>query len=287
MSNELTQYQGGPMSLPDKIAYSKALAEGGMIPKVYQRNPANILVAVEYGEALGIRPIVAMNEINVINGTPSPSASLMASLARAAGHRVRTWNEDDGSAVCEIIRADDPDFTHRSVWTETKARGAGLWGKGHWSKDPATMLRWRAISECVRMACPEVLGGLKYTPEEVMEFQADRPVPVSHAPSVSPNRDQATEESAPVSPIPDTLADQITGHDDPAWLSKVIDHLETYRGRAADAEIEHLQMLATERIHALTDPQPETAEVDAEVDELAMVQETLDAELIDESEVTA
>lgn len=166
------------MSVGERQHYASVLADANMIPKAFQKSPANIFVAIEYGNALGIAPIVALNEINVINGTPSLSASMMASLARSAGHRVRTKNEDDGSAVCEIIRADDPEFTHRSTWDQKKAQDAGLWGKGHWSKDPATMLRWRAISECVRMACPEVLGGLKYTSEEVIEFTGS-PAPAS------------------------------------------------------------------------------------------------------------
>lgn len=165
--------------LPDRMQYAKALAEASIIPKAFQRQPADVLVAIEYGNALGIAPIVALSEINVIQGTPSLSASLMAALAREAGHKVRVTG-DDKSATCIIVRKDDPDFEHTATWDEKKARDAGLWGKGHWGKDPATMLRWRAISECVRFACSEVLGGLRYTPEEVREFTgapdaADRP----------------------------------------------------------------------------------------------------------------
>lgn len=182
------------MSVGERQHYASVLADANMIPKAFQKSPANIFVAIEYGNALGIAPIVALNEINVINGTPSLSASMMASLARSAGHRVRTKNEDDGSAVCEIIRADDPEFTHRSVWSEKKAKEAGLWGKGHWAKDPATMLRWRAISECVRLACPEVLGGLKYTVEEVIEFTGS-PAP-SPAPVESKARTTKQKQSA-------------------------------------------------------------------------------------------
>lgn len=198
------------MSVTERQHYASVLADANMIPKAFQKSPANIFVAIEYGNALGIAPIVALNEINVINGTPSLSASMMASLARSAGHRVRTRNEDDGSAVCEIIRADDPEFTHRSVWDEKKARDSGLWGKGHWSKDPATMLRWRAISECVRMACPEVLGGLKYTSEEVIEFTG----------SPEPQRAQ----SQPQATVPDVdfyaLLDRCETQDDlrQAWV---------------------------------------------------------------------
>lgn len=169
-TNEIAVQQFNSLvPLDEKITHAKALAASGMIPKVYQDKPANVLVAIELGEALGIRPIVAINEINVINGTPSPSASLMASLARNAGHKVRPGYKD-GVGFCEIVRADDPDYVFRTEWDEKKARAAGLWGKGHWAKDAEVMLQWRAISACVRLACSEVLGGLKYTPDEVENF---------------------------------------------------------------------------------------------------------------------
>lgn len=190
------------MSVGERQHYASVLADANMIPKAFQKSPANIFVAIEYGNALGIAPIVALNEINVINGAPSLSASMMASLARNAGHRVRTQNTDDGAAVCEIIRADDPEFTHRSVWDQKKAKDAGLWGKGHWAKDPATMLRWRAISECVRMACPEVLGGLKYTPEEVVEFTSGGPSSSSSAPKARTTRKPKPDTETTPAPEP-------------------------------------------------------------------------------------
>lgn len=187
--------------LPDRMRYAEALAEASIIPQAFRRRPADVLVAIEYGNALGIAPIVALSEINVINGTPSLSASLMAALARQAGHKVRV-TETDGDVTCTIVRGDDPEFEHIATWNEKKARAAGLWGKGHWGKDPVTMLRWRAISECVRFACSEVLGGLKYTPEEVADFSpTPQSAPVQHTvkqvpPSISEVLDVEPEPEA-------------------------------------------------------------------------------------------
>lgn len=165
--------------LPDRMEYARALAGASIIPKAFQNRPADVLVAIEYGNALGIAPIVALSEINVIQGTPALSASLMAALARQAGHKVRVTG-DDKAATCTITRGDDPDFEHTATWSEKKARDAGLWGKGHWGKDPGTMLRWRAIAECVRFACSEVLGGLKYSSDEVRDFAPQQAAPVRH-----------------------------------------------------------------------------------------------------------
>ncbi|MGJ9405288.1 hypothetical protein ACHABQ_03050 [Nesterenkonia aurantiaca] len=166
--NELIQ-RPQVASLADKIKYAEHLAQSGLLPASYKQQPANVLLAMEYGDALGIHQMTAINEINVISGRPAMSASLMQSLTRAAGHTVRV-SGDAERAVCTIVRKDDPEFEHRSEWTRAKAESSNLWGRGHWAKDPSLMLKWRAISECVRLACSEVLAGLKYTPEEVVEF---------------------------------------------------------------------------------------------------------------------
>lgn len=254
--------------LPDKIQHAKALAESGMIPRVYQHEPANVLVAIELGEALSIKPIVAINEINVINGTPSPSASLMVSLARAAGHKVRVRNDESGAGVCEIIRADDPEYTHRSVWDEKKARAAGLWGKGHWGKDPATMLRWRAASECVRLACSEVLGGLKYTPEEVMEMGGRQDFThLASTPAASIASEPAPAER-PKPSIPADLADKIVTSDDVEWLAKSRNYLQRFAESDPESVADH-EALIDARLEALTvadEPDAEQPALDVEIE---------------------
>lgn len=173
MTEMIPQQSAGGNSLADRMEHAKALAQSGLIPDAFKKQPANVLVATELGDALGIAPIMAINEINVISGKPAMSASLMQSLARSAGHKVRVEGDDE-RAVCTIVRSDDQEFTHRAEWTKAKAEAAGLWGKGHWRKDPGLMLKWRAISECVRLACSEVLGGLKYTPEELVDAGAEQ-----------------------------------------------------------------------------------------------------------------
>lgn len=157
------------LPLAEKTHMADLLAKSALVPRAFQQHPENVFVAIEYGQALGIEPIMALSEINVINGTPSLSATMMMTLARAAGHKVRI-DGDSERATCVIVRADDPGYEIRVDWDKSKAQKADLWGKGHWAKNPGLMLKYRAASECIRLACPEVLAGIKYTPEEVSEF---------------------------------------------------------------------------------------------------------------------
>lgn len=167
MSTELVKHQAAPSaSLPEKMQYAKALAESGMLPSQYRKQPANLLYALEYAESLGLHPMAAITGIHVIEGKPSASSALISALVRRAGHKLRVRGNDQ-EAVAQIVRADDPDFTFEVRWTMARAEQAGLARKQVWKNYPAAMLKARAITEVARDACEEALSGMHYTPEEL------------------------------------------------------------------------------------------------------------------------
>lgn len=153
-------------SLDSKIEYARFLAKANLLPRDYRDQPANILFAVEYGDLLGLHPMAAITGINIIDGKPSISAGLISALVRTRGHKLRVTGNDE-EATCQIIRADDPGFVYTAVWTVERAKTAGLLGKTNWIKYRPAMLKARAVSECARDACQEVLLGIAYTPDEL------------------------------------------------------------------------------------------------------------------------
>jgi hypothetical protein len=174
------------VDLGDRMAYAKALAEASLLPAAYRKAPANILLAMEYGEALGLAPVAAIQGIHVVDGKPTASAQLIGALVRRAGHRLRVETAADGqSATATVIRSDDPDFVFRSHWDMVRATAAGLAGKGTWKLYPANMLKARAITEVARDACPEVLSGVAYTAEE-LESVEPGPAYIPPAPELEP-----------------------------------------------------------------------------------------------------
>ena len=166
MSQELSQRT--PQALAEKQGWAQTLAASNLLPPAYQKQPANLFLAAEYADTLGIPRIAAVTGIHVIQGKPSMSADLMAAQVRRAGHKLRV-KASDTEAVAQLVRADDPDFTYECRWTLDRAKTAGLIGKagGNWQKYPAAMLKARAISEVIREGCSEVLYGAVYTPEEL------------------------------------------------------------------------------------------------------------------------
>lgn len=157
-------------NLPEKVQaemqIAKALATSSLVPRDFRGQPANVLLAVSLGNALGIEPAVALTEVQIIDGKPTLSAHLQAALVRRAGHKLRV-ERADGQATAVLIRRDDPGYEHRATWTMERAKQAGLLGKGAWRSYPEAMLVNRAITEVVRFAASDVLMGVAYDPEEL------------------------------------------------------------------------------------------------------------------------
>ena len=196
MSTEITrqQHTTHAVSMPEKMQYAEALASASLLPRSYQRQPGNVLLAMEMGDALGIPPIQAINDIHVIEGKPSASANLIGAMVRKAGHKLRV-SGDDTTATAQVIRADDPDFTFEVTWTLDRAKTAGLIKPGgNWAKYPAAMLKARAITEVARAACPDALYGVIYTPEELGAVVTEDGDPVAGASPAPQSRQQAPQQ---------------------------------------------------------------------------------------------
>lgn len=167
MSNEVAT-NSFENNLSVQMKHAEILSQANMIPDKFKGNPANVLVAQELAQSMGESTWVTMSELYFVGNVPTFSAKYMRTRVRAAKHILReSFDPETMTATCTIIRNDDPDFEHTIRWDKAKAEAHGLWGKGHWKKNPELMLKNRAVSECVREACNEVMGGVDYTREEV------------------------------------------------------------------------------------------------------------------------
>lgn len=167
MSNEIALQQPA-MTFAEQMQYAKTVCQGSLVPSAYRGQPANVLIAMDFGRSMGLSPAESLYRITVISGRPSASAELIAANVRRAGHRLRVKKDNKARWVtCEIVRKDDPDFTFTATWDMAKAQQANLSNKENWKKYPMAMLTARSITECARDACPEALYGVIYTGEEL------------------------------------------------------------------------------------------------------------------------
>lgn len=141
------------------------------------------------------------------------------------------------------------------------------------------MLKWRAISECVRFACSEVLGGLKYTPEEVAEFSTPQHVPSERVGSQRvPSRDGHVDAPAePAATSMDSLA--AAANTAPSYLdldeflarvneATTVDALRAMWPMVAELEPEHrddVKAIIQGRVQAIESDEAGQPTLDAEV----------------------
>lgn len=165
--------------MTDRIEHAKVVAQSSLIPAEYRGKPADIVWAMDIGDALGVPYTQVMQSMVVARGKMTMSADLMGAVVRRAGHRLRL-REDGDSVTATLIRADDSDYEFTVTWDKAKAQAAGLWGsRGPWQQYPRQMLRARAITEVCRQGASDALAGTVYTPEE-MESTPSRNTPQDH-----------------------------------------------------------------------------------------------------------
>lgn len=146
-----------------------------------ERIAQNVAAAWLAGDEIGLRPMQALQAIDVIEGRPALNARSMLALVQAAGHEV--WTESmpgeaeatQKLAVTIAGRRKGSDHVERVTWTWARARQANLVDKKNWQRSPIDMLVARATSAVCRRIASDVLMGLAYSVEE-LDDEAGEPV---------------------------------------------------------------------------------------------------------------
>ncbi len=191
-----------PANLHEALEMAGVLCKSSLIPKDFQGNAGNVLVAIQWGMELGLAPMQALQSIAVINGRPSLWGDAVIALCKA--HPVCEWvreYEEDGVAVCVTQRRGDPDPVERR-FSMDDAKRAGLLGKaGPWTQYPRRMMQMRARSWCLRDAYPDLLRGMAVAEEQqdrviVNEVPAPAPSTASRTEAIKPRMKQITRDNS-------------------------------------------------------------------------------------------
>lgn len=182
--NQIAQYTPAtsgfglvPQTMGEAMQLADMLASSDLVPKDYQRKSGNILVAVQWGAEVGLKPLQALQNIAVINGRPALWGDAVVALVRGSGllEYMQETTEGD-TAVCRIKRKGQPEEVR--MFSQADAKAAGLAGKtGPWSQYPARMRQMRARAFALRDVFADVLKGLPVA-EEVQDMPTEQPRPV-------------------------------------------------------------------------------------------------------------
>lgn len=166
-----------PQSLDEAMKMAELMAQSEMVPKDYQGKPANVLVAVQMGAELGLKPVQALQNIAVVNGRPSVWGDGLRALIMSAPDLVSIDDGFDNSSMtakCTIQRNINGNVvTFTGEFSQVDAEHAGLWGRNTWKSYPKKMLEWRAFGFAARKAYADRLRGIQLA-EESQDIQPVR-----------------------------------------------------------------------------------------------------------------
>ena len=166
-----------PSNKGEAFKLAESFSKSSFCPAAYRNKPADVYLAMAYGSQIGLNPLLAVQNIAVVNGKPSVYGDALTAIAQ--GHHETESYEDgyreDGTAFCKVTRKGRTICREFSV---DMAKRAGLWGKNTWAQYPERMLLWRARGWAIRDSFADVLMGLWSVEEaaEVPETRQDRDV---------------------------------------------------------------------------------------------------------------
>ena len=160
------------MNTADTKLTAAAVFQSGMYPNI--KNEAQAFVLILAGAEMGVGPIEAVSGIALIQGKPTISADLLATLVKR--HPRYDYRVIDHSeTVCRIEFSQDGEVNGVSEFTTEDAQKAGLTGPT-WKKYTKALLFARALTQGTRWYCPDVTSSAAYTPEELGAEIEPRPI---------------------------------------------------------------------------------------------------------------
>lgn len=191
---------------------AKMLSESALIPKEFQKNIPNTMIALEMANRVGASPLMVMQNLYVVYGKPSWSSKFVIASINTCGRFAPLRMDMRGdigkeNRACIAWTVEKSISIPMGVRNLEEAKAAGLpvlegpevswkmavdegWvGKNgsKWKTMPELMFKYRAASFFGNLYCPEVLMGMRSVEEtidighEEPRIQALPPVPeVTH-----------------------------------------------------------------------------------------------------------
>jgi hypothetical protein len=157
---------------------AKMLSSSSLIPKEYQGNIQNTMIALEMANRIGASPLMVMQNLYIVHGKPSWSSSFIIAALNSSKKfsPVRFEMSGDGEEYGCFAWAYDADNKEKLAGPKITMKMAKLEGwidknGSKWKTMPELMLRYRAAAFFGRLYAPEIMMGMQ-TMEEVIDINA-------------------------------------------------------------------------------------------------------------------
>lgn len=153
------------------------LAQSTIVPKAYVGNVGNCVIALNMASRIGADPIMVMQNLYVVHGSPSWSAQFLIACFNRCGRfsslRYEFGGEegkDSWSCRAWAVEKETGERLNGTTVSIEMAKKEGWYAKqgSKWQSMPQQMLMYRAASWFVRAYAPEIAMGL-HTAEEIRD----------------------------------------------------------------------------------------------------------------------
>lgn len=153
---------------------AKLLSASTLVPKQYQGNIADIVVAMNMAKRMNADPLMVMQSLHVIQGKPGWSSQFLIASFNACGRFGAIFYEfSDAEDECVAITTElitGREIRGPKVTLEmAKNEGWSTKSGSKWKTMPELMLRYRAAAFLIRTTAPEIGLGL-YTTDELKDI---------------------------------------------------------------------------------------------------------------------
>ena len=156
---------------------AKCFSMSSLVPKDYQNNLPNCVIALNMAHRMGADPMMVMQNLVCIHGRPSWSAQFLIATFNKNGafSSIRyeffgTEGQDDWGCRAKATELSTGELLVGPLVTVALAKNEGWFQKSgpKWQTMPEQMLRYRAAAWFVRTIAPEIAMGLQ-TAEEMRD----------------------------------------------------------------------------------------------------------------------
>lgn len=153
---------------------AKLLAQSTLVPKEYQGNIPNCVIALNMASRMGADPLMVMQNLYIVYGRPGWSSQFLISTFNTSGRFtalrydfVGTPGKDDYGCKAWAIEKATGERLEGSLVTIALAKQEGWYTKNgsKWQTMPQQMLMYRAASWFIRAYAPELAMGMQTTEE--------------------------------------------------------------------------------------------------------------------------
>tara|TARA_R100000458_G_C8274625_1_gene249619 strand:- start:831 stop:1631 length:801 start_codon:yes stop_codon:yes gene_type:complete len=187
MSDIIINPSSSPENFDLAVKLSKTFAKANaMVPAHFRGKPEDIFVALQTASDLGIKPLMALQQIFVIHGRSGMSGKLIIGLVNEKGpfKGPLRWESDKSdpknlSVTCyAYLRDEDVKTGKVSVTIDMDQARAEGWAQKNqkYKTMPEQMLRWRSATWLANLYAPEVLMGFP-SHDELIDISGEGSTP--------------------------------------------------------------------------------------------------------------